>query len=114
MVGPYHKNVFICFQDAPVQREKSKPVKRKTKPESDENLEKRSKKKKGPDVQMSTVKFSDVGGNEATLVVSTCTVLGNLALLGEKQMLNIIVEFKREIYFHEAHRIHYNWIDKNW
>ena len=31
--------------------------------------EKRPKKKKGPEVQISTVKFADVGGNDATLVV---------------------------------------------
>ena len=34
-------------------------------------MEKKFKKKKGPDVQMSTVKFVDVGGNDVTLVVGT-------------------------------------------
>ena len=32
-------------------------------------MAKKSKKKKGPDVQMSTVKFVDVGWNDVTLVV---------------------------------------------
>ena len=54
---------------------KEKKIKKKNKLDSDTVAEKRPKKKKGPDVQMSTVKFSDVGGNDATLVVRNLTIL---------------------------------------
>ena len=57
------------------QNKKEKKVKRKNKLDSDTVAEKRPKKKKGPDVQISTLKFADVGGNDATLVVGNLTIL---------------------------------------
>ena len=48
---------------------KEKKPKRKQKLEMETGIEKKPKKKKGPDVQISTVKFLDVGGNDVTLVV---------------------------------------------